>query len=82
VTCAALILAISFMSLTTQPDIVVRMIATGLAAGIIIDAVLVRTLLVPALVAIFGRWNWWMPDGLARLLRVTPTPRASEAARA
>jgi RND superfamily putative drug exporter len=80
VTCAALILAISFLSLTTQPDIVVRMIATGLAAGIIIDAVLVRTLLVPALVAIFGRWNWLMPDGLARLLRVTPSAPASDVA--
>jgi RND superfamily putative drug exporter len=82
VTCAALILAISFLSLTTQPDIIVRMIATGLAAGIIIDAVLVRTLLVPALVALFGRWNWWMPDGLARVLRVTPAARVSDVARA
>jgi RND superfamily putative drug exporter len=72
VTCAALILAISFLSLTTNPDIIVRMIATGLAAGIVIDAVLVRTLLVPALVAIMGRWNWWLPDGLARLLRLAP----------
>jgi RND superfamily putative drug exporter len=79
VTCAALILAISFMSLTTNPDIVVEVIATGLAAGIVIDAVLVRTLLVPALVAIMGRWNWWMPDGLARLLRVAPTNAAATA---
>jgi RND superfamily putative drug exporter len=82
VTSAALILAISFLSLTTNPDIIVRMIATGLAAGIIIDALLVRTLLVPALVAIFGRWNWWMPAGLARLLRVAPAARVSDAARA
>jgi RND superfamily putative drug exporter len=80
VTSAALILAISFLSLTTNPDIIVRMIATGLAAGIVIDAVLVRTLLVPALVAIFGRWNWFMPDGLARLLRVTPAGPVSDVA--
>jgi RND superfamily putative drug exporter len=80
VTCAALILAISFMSLTTQPDIVVRMIATGLAAGIIIDAVLVRTLLVPALVAIMGRWNWWLPERLARVLRVSPGRAAQDPA--
>jgi len=72
VTCAALILAISFMSLTTNPDIQVRVIATGLAAGIVLDAVLVRTLLVPALVAIMDRWNWWMPAGAARLLRAGP----------
>jgi RND superfamily putative drug exporter len=45
-------------------------IATGLAVGILVDAVIVRTLLVPALVAIMGRWNWWIPSGLARLLRL------------
>ena len=76
VTCAALILAISFASLSTDPNIVVEMIATALAFGVLIDAVIVRTLLVPALVAIFGGWNWWMPDGLARLLRL---PRQSSA---
>jgi RND superfamily putative drug exporter len=80
VTCAALILAISFMSLTTNPDIQVRVIATGLAAGIVLDAVLVRTLLVPALVAIMGRWNWWMPDRVARLLRITPDQTRGEPA--
>src|SRR5439155_27281913 len=48
VTCAALILAISFASLSTAPDIVVEMIATTLAFGVLIDAVVVRTLLVPS----------------------------------
>jgi RND superfamily putative drug exporter len=72
VTCGALILAISFLSLSTNPDIVVEMIATGLAAGILIDALIVRTLLVPAFVAIMGHLNWWMPDGFARLLRLKP----------
>jgi RND superfamily putative drug exporter len=74
VTCAALILAISFASLSSAPDIVVEMIASGLGVGIFIDAVVVRTLLVPALVAIMGRWNWWLPYGLSRLLRVPPSP--------
>jgi RND superfamily putative drug exporter len=69
VTSAAVILGISFASLSSQPDIVVEMIATGLGFGVIVDALVVRTLLVPALVAIMGRWNWWMPAGLARLLR-------------
>lgn len=70
VTCAALILAISFISLTTNPDIIPRMIASGLAVGMIVDVLVVRTLLVPALVAIMGRWNWWLPDRLARALRL------------
>jgi len=80
VTCAALILAISFASLSTAPDIVVEMIATALAFGVLIDAVIVRTLLVPALVAIMGHWNWWMPNGFARLLRLPPPTTADERA--
>jgi RND superfamily putative drug exporter len=70
VTCAAVILAISFISLSSAPDVVVEMIATGLAVGIVIDAVVVRTLLVPALVAIMGRWNWWLPRLMGRALQV------------
>ena len=67
-----MILAISFLSLSTNPDLPVRVIATGLSLGILLDAFVVRTLLVPALVAVMGRWNWWMPTGVARLLRVRP----------
>jgi RND superfamily putative drug exporter len=72
VTCAALILAISLASLSTSNDIVVRMIATALAFGILVDAVIVRTFVVPALVAVMGRWNWWMPAPVARVLRLPP----------
>jgi RND superfamily putative drug exporter len=49
------------------------MFATGFAAGIILDAVIVRTLLVPAIVSLLGRWNWWLPRSLARLLHVPPS---------
>ena len=72
VTSAALILAISFLSLSTNPDLPVRVIATGLAFGILLDAFVVRTFLMPAFVAIMGRWNWWMPAPLARVLRTRP----------
>jgi RND superfamily putative drug exporter len=74
VTSAAMILAVSFLSLSTNPDLPVRVIATGLAFGILLDAFVIRTLLVPALVALFGRWNWWMPEGFARVLRVKRAP--------
>ena len=47
--------------------------ATALAAGILIDATIVRGVLVPAVVAILGRWNWWLPHRPARLLRVEPS---------
>jgi RND superfamily putative drug exporter len=48
--------------------------ATGLGAGILVDATIVRCLLVPALVSLFGRWNWWLPAPAARMLRVPASP--------
>ena len=42
-------------------------------AGILLDATIVRALLVPAAVALFGRWNWWLPGPLARRLRSRPS---------
>jgi RND superfamily putative drug exporter len=72
VTSAALILFLALASLSTANDITVRQIAAGLAAGVLLDAVVVRMLLLPALVSLFGQLNWWMPAGLARLLRISP----------
>ena len=46
----------------------------GLAAAILIDVTIVRALLVPSAMVLFGRWNWWMPEGLARVVRVEPSP--------
>jgi len=60
------------MAATPMTD--VKVMATGLAAGILLDATVVRMLLVPALVSLFGRWNWWLPAFPARLLRVQPSP--------
>ncbi len=70
VTSAAAILMLGFLSMSTGPQTDLKVLATGLGAGILIDAVVVRCLLVPALVALFGRANWWLPAGLARVLRV------------
>jgi RND superfamily putative drug exporter len=70
VTSAAAILMLSFLSMSTGPQTDLKILATGLGAGILIDAVVVRCLLVPALVALFGRANWWLPPFLGRLLRV------------
>ena len=75
VTSAAAILMLSFLSMSTGPQTDLKILATGLGAGILIDAVVVRCLLVPALVALFGRANWWLPSSLARLLRI-PAPVA------
>jgi putative drug exporter of the RND superfamily len=70
VTSAALILFLSFASMASGPDTQVKMLATGLAAGILIDATVIRALIVPAVIAVMGRWNWWLPRRTARLLRV------------
>ena len=74
ITGAALILGISFASLSTTNDIAVQVPATGLAVGVIIDAVVVRSLLIPAIAAMLGKWNWWMPQPLGRLLRLPAPP--------
>ena len=70
VTSAALILFLAFVALSTVPSVEVKILATTLALGIVLDAVVVRSLLAPALVGVLGRANWTMPRPLARLLRL------------
>jgi len=74
VTSAALILFFAFAALASAPGTDIRVVGTALGVGILIDATVVRALLVPALVSLFGRWNWWLPGWLGRLLRVAPSP--------
>ncbi len=78
VTSAALILFFAFAALASAPDTDIKVLGTALGVGILIDATVVRALLVPALVSLFGRWNWWLPAGLARVLRVEPSALADE----
>ena len=73
VTSAALILFLAFVSLASGPETDVKMLATGLAAGILLDATVIRALIVPAVISLMGRWNWWLPRWPARLLRVEPS---------
>jgi RND superfamily putative drug exporter len=73
VTSAALILFLSFVSMGSGPETDVKMMATGLAAGILLDATVIRALIVPAVISLMGRWNWWLPRWPARLLRVEPS---------
>ncbi|MDB5067841.1 MAG: conserved rane protein of unknown function [Chloroflexi bacterium] len=72
VTSAALILFFSFASLASAPNTDIKVLATGLGAGILLDATVVRALLVPALITMLGRWNWYLPVWLARVLRISP----------
>jgi putative drug exporter of the RND superfamily len=61
VTSAAIILFLAFSALAAGPDVQIKVFATGMAVGILLDATVVRALLVPALVSLLGRWNWWLP---------------------
>jgi RND superfamily putative drug exporter len=77
VTSAALILFLAFLALATGPGTDLKVFASALGFGILLDATVVRSLLVPALVSMFGDWNWWMPSWLGRVLRVRPLPRVN-----
>ena len=76
VTSAALILFFAFAALASAPGTDIKVLGTALGVGILIDATIVRALLVPALVSLFGRWNWWLPAWVAKVLRVEPSPLA------
>jgi RND superfamily putative drug exporter len=73
VTSAALILFLAFAALASGPGTDLKTTATALGFGILLDATVIRSLLVPSLVSLFGRWNWYLPARFARLLRVQPS---------
>jgi RND superfamily putative drug exporter len=72
VTAGSLILFLAFIALASGPETDVKIFATGLAVGIVLDATVVRSMLLPAFVAVLGRWNWYMPRWAATILRVEP----------
>jgi RND superfamily putative drug exporter len=75
VTSGALILALAFLVLSSTPGYEIKSLAIGLAAGVIFDATVIRALLVPALMKLFGDANWWMPNWLGAVLRISaPAP--------
>jgi uncharacterized membrane protein YdfJ with MMPL/SSD domain len=57
-----------FLSFVLTPDVSVKQIGLGLAAAVLVDATVVRLVLVPAVMELLGRANWWLPSWLARLL--------------
>jgi putative drug exporter of the RND superfamily len=74
ITSAALILFLAMAALASAPFTFLKVFATGVGAGILLDATVVRSLLVPAIVSLFGRWNWWMPAWAAKILRIPSSP--------
>ncbi len=80
VTSAALIFFLVFFALSSTSETNVKVLATALGAGILLDAMVIRSLLVPSLIGVLGRWNWWLPAPAARILRVAPSAPVLEPA--
>jgi len=74
VTAAAAIMVAAFAGFAAGSIVGLQELGLGLAIAIFLDATLIRAVLVPALMRTFGRWNWWLPESAARVLRVQPSP--------
>src|ERR671919_181850 len=68
ITAAAAIMVVVFLSFVTAQDVFLKLFGIGLAAAILLDATLVRMVLVPAVMQLLGKWNWWIPNWLERIL--------------
>ncbi|MFI7587032.1 MMPL family transporter [Spongisporangium articulatum] len=68
ITSAAAIMVCVFLGFALDPGVVIKMIGVGLASAILIDATIVRMILVPSTMALLGRANWWLPGWLDRVL--------------
>ena len=80
VTAAGIIMFAAFMGFVAGSLVGLQQFGFGLAAAIIIDVTIIRALLVPSVMKLFGRWNWWLPDWAARIARVKPSPLAPKPA--
>ena len=68
ISCAALIMASVFLAFVLSTNVVVKMLGVGLAASVLVDATVIRLVVVPATMTLFGRANWWVPAWLDRIL--------------
>jgi putative drug exporter of the RND superfamily len=74
VTAAAVIMVAAFSGFMAGSIVGLQEFGCGLAVAIFLDATLVRGVLVPSMMAIMGRYNWWLPERIARVVRVRPSP--------
>ncbi len=72
ITAAAVIMCAAFAGFMAGRIVGLQEFGLGLAVAVFVDATLVRSILVPSLMAVLGRWNWWLPPWAARLVRVAP----------
>ena len=77
VTAAGLIMFAAFMGFVAGSIVGLQQFGFGLAAAILIDVTIVRSLLVPAAMKLFGQYNWWLPEGSRRSCASRPRRSAS-----
>jgi uncharacterized membrane protein YdfJ with MMPL/SSD domain len=75
ITAAAAIMVTVFLSVVLGADVAVKQMGLGLAVAVLVDATVVRLVLVPSVMELLGRFNWWLPRPLARLLPPATAPR-------
>ena len=80
ITAAAIVMVAAFSGFVAGRVVGLQQFGIGLAVAIFVDATIIRAVLVPALMAWFGRWNWWLPGPVARFARVEPSPLLEPAA--
>jgi RND superfamily putative drug exporter len=68
ITAAAAIMVVVFLAFLAAPDAFLKLFGIGLAAAIFLDATVIRLVLVPAVMQLLGKYNWWIPDWLERIL--------------
>ncbi|MBO0877110.1 MAG: MMPL family transporter, partial [Pseudonocardia sp.] len=77
ISAAAAIMVVVFLSFDLTPDVSVKQVGLGLAVAVLIDATVVRLVLVPAVMEMLGKANWWLPSWMARVFMV-PRERGNE----
>jgi uncharacterized membrane protein YdfJ with MMPL/SSD domain len=82
ITAAAIIMIAAFSGFLAGSFVGLQEFGLGLAAAILLDATVVRAILVPATMKLLGAWNWYLPERVRRALRLRPAPAAPAAARA
>jgi putative drug exporter of the RND superfamily len=79
ITAAAAIMVVVFLSFVTSNEVFLKLFGIGLAAAVFLDATIVRMVLVPAVMQLLGKWNWWIPNWLERTLPSLDVERVAPA---
>jgi RND superfamily putative drug exporter len=71
---AAIVVAVAASFALAAGVVQIKALGLGIAIAVLVDATIIRALLVPATMRLLGDWNWWLPPSLARLLRRQDVP--------